>query len=405
MLLVLPVPFRLAENRLLIEAQACNGLNRWADNFEHVVAAAPVMPEAVAQTEKTISWETADTGLGQRITCIPLPWAYGLKDFIRAYPSCRRLLAGEVRRCEYLQFAIGGLVGDWAAVAATEAKKQGRQYAIHTDRVESQVLRKLAGSVSGPRAWKKIVEAKLMDRYHRSLIRNCSAGLWHGQECYSAYSPWCRNNYLIHDVHTKPSDAISSSRLESKLKDLDSAAELRIVYAGRMAEMKAPIEWIKAIAHARDQGIAVRATWYGDGELRPQMEAELATLKLNNLVNLTGFVTDRQILLEGLRDAHIMLFTHVTPESPRCLLEALISGTAIVGYDNPFARDLTANRGGGSFVPMHNWAALGDRIAELANSRGQVRQLITEAAANGSRFNDQSVFHERSLIVKTMGSN
>ena len=56
----------------------------------------------------------------------------------------RKLLAEEIERCEYLQFAIGNLIGDWAGVAATEARKQGRSYAIHTDRVEPQLLRKLA---------------------------------------------------------------------------------------------------------------------------------------------------------------------------------------------------------------------------------------------------------------------
>ena len=118
MLLVLPVPFRLKGNSLLFEAQACNGLNRWADNFSTVVAAAPVMPEPMAQADKTIVWEDTATVLNERITCIPLPWAYGIKDFLRTYGQYRQLLAEQIKACEYLQFAIGGLVGDWAALAA-----------------------------------------------------------------------------------------------------------------------------------------------------------------------------------------------------------------------------------------------------------------------------------------------
>ena len=402
MLLVLPVPFRLKGNSLLFEAQACNGLNRWADNFSTVVAAAPVMPEPMAQADKTIVWEDTATVLNERITCIPLPWAYGIKDFLRTYGQYRQLLAEQIKACEYLQFAIGGLVGDWAALAAVEAKKQGRPYAIHTDRVESQLLRKLAKGSTGPRAWKKRIEADLMDRYHRFVISHCAAGLWHGQECYAAYSPWCKNNHIVHDVHTKPSDAISAHEMDVKLQEVCNANELRIAYAGRMAEMKAPLEWVKAIGRARDKGVAVRATWYGDGELRSRVEAEINTLKLNGLVNLAGFVSDRTVLLDGLRKSHLILFTHITPESPRCLLEALICGTAIVGYDNAFAQDLTVGRGGGSYVPMHDWQALGDRIAELSANRSQLRQLLSQAAANGKRFNDQDLFRERSEIVKHM---
>ncbi len=401
MLLVLPVPFRVSGDRLLFESQACNGLNRWADNFSRVVVAAPVMPEALAQADKTIVWEDTASVLNERITCVQLPWAYSPPVFIRNYARCRKLLAKEIRGCHYLQFAIGGLVGDWAAVAATEAKKQGRKFAIHTDRVESQLLRELAQG-NGPRGWKKLIEAGLMDRYHRSIIRHCSVGLWHGQECFSAYSPWCRNSHLIHDVHTKKSDAISNADLQSKLDKLSSPAVLQLVYAGRMAEMKAPLEWLKAVAHARDLGIELHATWYGDGELRTQMEAEISALKLANVVRLAGFVSDRSLLLKGLKESSIMLFTHITPESPRCLLEALICGTPLVGYDNPFARDLTMTRGGGSYVPIHDWQALGTRIAELSADRQRLGKLITEAASNGARFNDEDLFRERSLIIKGM---
>ena len=358
MFLVLPVPFRQRGGQLLFESQACNGLKRWADNFGHVVMAAPVMPEQLAQADKTIFWEDTEVALDQRITCIQLPWAYRPGVFVREYRRIRRLFAEEIGRCEYLQFVIGGLVGDWGAVAAKEAAKQGRPFAIHTDRVESDVLRKLAKKQKGWRASKMVLDAWLMDRYHHSIIRRCSAGLWHGQECYTAYSPWCGNNHLIHDVHTKASDAISEVELQTKLSELVETPELKIVYAGRMAEMKAPLEWVKAIAHARDRGVALQATWYGDGELRARMEAEIAALKLNGSVHLAGFVSDRTVVLRALREAHLMLFTHITPESPRCLLEALISGTAIVGYDNPFARDLTPAHGGGSYLRIYGWQAL-----------------------------------------------
>ena len=404
MLLVLPVPFRRQGDKLLFEAQACNGLNRWADHFSTVIAAAPLIPEELAGKDRAIVWEDTK-GLNQRIRCIPLPWAYTLPAFLRSYPQIKRLLDAQIDQCEYLQFAIGGLVGDWAAIAAREAIKRNRRFAVHTDRVEPNLLRTLVRGKSGPRAWKMSVEASLMDRYHRSLISHCAVGLWHGQECYSAYAPWCENNYLIHDVHTKPSDGISASQLELKLARIESANELKIVYAGRMAEMKAPLEWLNAIAWACKLGVKLRAKWFGDGELRGQMEAEITRLNLNSVVQLTGFVSDRQQLLEELRDSHLMLFAHITPESPRCLLESLICGTPIVGYDNPFARDLTASQGGGSFVPIHDSKALGERIAHLSNERQELRALTAAAAGNGRRFNDEAVFSERSHIIKTVLSH
>jgi glycosyltransferase involved in cell wall biosynthesis len=93
------------------------------------------------------------------------------------------------------------------------------------------------------------------------------------------------------------------------------------------------------------------------------------------------------------------MFTHVTPESPRCLLESLISGTPIVGYRNKFAVDLTSSLGGGCFAEMHDWEALGKQIADLAFHRAELRQLTSEAARNGQRFSDVQVFAERSELI------
>jgi glycosyltransferase involved in cell wall biosynthesis len=401
MLLVLPVPFRRMGRKLLFESQACNGLNRWADNFSHVVVAAPVMPEHLALEDKTMTWEDTEKVLNpDRITCIELPWSYALKDFVRTYSKTRRMLADEIRCAAYLQFGIGGLVGDWAAIAALEADKQGRPFAIHTDRVEHELLLELARGKRTLRALKVRLLAPVMLRYHRHIIQRCSVGLWHGQSCYAAYSGWCENNYLIHDVHTKPSDAILPADLQAKLKDSLSSSELRIVYAGRMSAMKAPLDWLKAIAHARSLGARVSATWYGDGELRDEMRSHRDQLNLADCVQLPGFLADREKMLAKLRDAHLMVFTHITPESPRCLLEGLICGTPLAGYDSDFARDLTMERGGGSYVPKHDWRKLGELIASIATDRESLHQLISEAAANGSRFNDRDVFHERSEIIK-----
>src|SRR5579862_307302 len=142
MLLVLPVPFLQRDGALLMESQAHNGLRRWAANFDHVILAAPTTTDSMmATTGATIIWkDTSDLCSEQRVTLVPLPLAYDLSDFLRTYRRTRRLLAGYIKQARYLQFAIGGLVGDWAGVAALEAIRQKRLFAIHTDRVEHEVL-------------------------------------------------------------------------------------------------------------------------------------------------------------------------------------------------------------------------------------------------------------------------
>jgi glycosyltransferase involved in cell wall biosynthesis len=407
MFLVLPVPFRREGGELLFEEQACNGLDRWADNFLHLTVAAPVLPESIAQGETTMRWrDTKTLEHAERMTLIALPWAYSLRDFLRDYGRIAKLLRDEIARSRYLQFAIGGLIGDWAAVAAREAAKAGRKYAIHTDRVEHEVLLEVSRDQGWPRRAKATLIAALMKRYHAAIIKRCSLGLWHGNDCFRAYAPLCpAENRLIHDVHTKPQDAITRASLEEKIAGLESAARIETVYAGRIDPMKAPLDWLHAISVARDLGAPIHAVWYGDGKLRAEAEECMNRLKLSDFVSFPGFLADRQKLLSAMRSAHLMLFTHVTPESPRCLLEALISGTPIIGYDNAYAQDLLDTgdgkaSGGGSLVPIHDSNALGRRLAELAADRTTLTLLIREAAKNGERFNDAAVFMERSEFIK-----
>ena len=127
--------------------------------------------------------------------------------------------------------------------------------------------------------------------------------------------------------------------------------------------------------------------------------AEVQRQGLGDCVALPGFVRDRPLILETLRQAHALVFCHKTPESPRNLIEALVSGAPIVGYDSPFPRDLIAAHGGGVLTPLNDVNALVDSLASLATDRNRLVQLIQRAAKDGEPFNDVAVFKHRSEVI------
>jgi Glycosyl transferases group 1 len=400
MLLVLPAPFCMQDGKLMFEAQACNGVERWADHFSKVVVVAPLLPDEIVEREKTLVWrDSATLFQPDRFELVPVPWAYTVKLFIKHYAATRQRLAELIDRCQYLQFPLGGLFGDWGAVAAIEAHRQGRPYAIHTDLVEEQVILQLSQQSS----WTSRVKASLFSviakNYYGWIIQRSSLALLHGEDCHAAYSPLCRKSFLVHDTHTKPEDAISAEALTQKLAALPTDRALRICYAGRMVPMKAPLDWVRAIGRAKELGVEVQATWLGDGDLRDEVQQLVGQLGLEDCIELAGYEDDRGAVLQRLRSAHLMLFTHVTSESPRCLVEAFVSGTAIVGYYSRYAEELTHD-GGGTFVPVQDWRQLGERLRDLWGDRLQLRQLIEAAAAKRMRFNDRAVFQERSDLIK-----
>lgn len=396
--MVLPVPFKAEGEDLFFESQAANGAALWADNFQSVSIAAPVA--ASSDDSRAMSWVAAkDTRNNDRIKLIPLPNAPGAGAFFLNYATTRRVLAKAIRENQYLSFALWSLFGDWASVAALEAQKQGRAYSVWTDIVNHTAH--LSGTDRknwAAKAKAKIV-ARLMKNYHRQIIQKSALGLFHGADCFDAYAPWCENSHLVHDIHLTKADQISGGELSLKIERARRGEPLRIIYVGRISAEKGPEDWIAALKRAQQLGVSFKATWFGGG---PQLEAATAAAAsagLSARVKFPGFVSDREKIVGALRDADILLFCHKTEESPRCLIEALKSGSPIIGYSSGYPRDLTED-GGGRFVNVGESHALGDLIAELAGpDRTVLADLMTAAAVAGSELDDVGVFKHRSELI------
>lgn len=404
--LILPVPLRRSGEELLFETQACNGVTRWSEHFDRVVVACPLIPEHLAEQDSTIQWENVngikDVG---RMEFIPLPWSYHPFDFFRHYRSTRRLLAKRIRECQYLSFAISGLIGDWAAVACREATMAGRLYSVWTDNVATEYSK--SGNSQRPfhrRLWNQL-QIAVMDKYHKQIIRDSHLGLFHGRDCYDAYAPFCSNSHCVHDIHLKESDQISVDQLAKKIGRAKSSADLRICYVGRAIDIKGPLDWLAVISDLKRAGLPVSATWVGDGESLESMRDRATQLGIDEIVCLPGHCTNRQQLLETMQKHDLFVFCHKIAESPRCLIESLICGTPIVGYYSRYAEDLLSERGGGLLSPINEPHTLAAKIQELFVDRSRLSKLVDEAAWCGQQFSDVAVFKHRSELIKQYTGN
>jgi glycosyltransferase involved in cell wall biosynthesis len=400
LLLVLPVPMGQDSEGLLFESQALNGMARWLENFETIQVICPLLTGDSLHQEHSFVWKSvSELQNRKRVSFIPLPDATSPWKFARAYFPGKATIRRAVQQSRYLCFGIGGLFGDWGAVACLEAKRLGRPYAVWTDRVEHKV-----GRIVSPQAnsWQKLksnVRSRLMYSLEQRCIGQSSLGLFHGATCYAEYAPWCRTSYVVHDVHAKAADAIGSEQLDGKCERIATGERLTIIYVGRADKMKAPFDWLAVLSLLRDRGVPYQATWFGDGPLLAEMRNEVVRRGLNEVVSMPGFVADREELLGQIRAAHVFLFCHTTPESPRNLVEALVSGCPIVGYHSEFAAELVTD-GGGVFVMMNDTQSLADCICRLDANRSDFVALTQKAAMSGRKFNDVAVFQHRSELIK-----
>lgn len=404
-----PCQFRRCGSELCVEAQARHGLERWLDSFETLAVAAPVIPEEMAREGRETRWLPI-ARLSERVQLVPLPWAYRPDHFLRRLPGAIRILDRLIAESRYLQFAIGGLWGDWAAVAAELAIRQRRPYAVHTDNVAHDFVFRVSQTWTLRRRWQAKVDVPLMRSWHQRIIARADLGLFHGQDTLQAYGPWMRNagrGHRAHNIHDIHDEGIFEHSEHSRFEAIRGSSygrpgiPLRIVYAGRMAFEKAPGDWLNVVKGLHQRGVRIKAIWIGDGPLRDEFIQARIREGLEDIVSAPGFVADRAQVGEIYRSADLFLFTHLTRESPRCLLEALSFGIPIVGYDSAYARDLIVDRGGGLLVACGDWKALTDVVAQLATDSSRLAEMARDAAVNGARFTGRAVFSQRSALIKT----
>ena len=395
LMLVLPVPVFRCDGRLWFDTQACNGLRLWLAHFDHVTLITPegpvdIPPEGTSDLLATVPSPALDVR--------PLPMAYTPLAFARAVRPAARLLTEVMTRSTYLHFAIGGFWGDWGALAGLIAARKGRRWAVWTDRVESKVMAASARRRSGLRRIYGHGLATGAALLERAAIRRANLGLFHGMDTFREYAPLNAHAELVHDVHLGPEYRIALDMLAAKIARARSGAPLRILYGGRAHPDKGLIDWIEAISHVRDRGVRFEAVWWGDG---PDLEAGRALVRARDLeatVSLPGATQDRPRLMAAFRDADMFAFCHKTAESPRCLVEALLGGTPIIGYDRAYPRDLIAVHGGGRLTPA-NPLALAEAVVALDRDRALLADLIGRAAQDGRPLVDEEVFRHRAELM------
>lgn len=399
-LLFVHPPFYRTRDGIFFDSQAQNGLRLWAEHFDTVRIMAPLVDAPAGGVPSDASALQPFLEAHPTVEPVMLPrrgtWRFLMQDL----GPGRKVIRDQIAAAQYLVFGFSGYIGDWGTVACREAVRMGRPYAIFKDGVAHRVRRITQSKErrSFLRRLRDGVENTLMKYTDRKTVRGSALALLHGQDTMAYYGRFARDAQLVHDIHISKADRISEADLDRRLAARDKGL-LEVVYAGRVEEIKGPDHWVAAIGGAVRDGAAIRARWYGTGTLYDAQKERLPALGLEKIVTFKGFVAHRQMLHE-IRTADLFLFTHMTEESPRCLIEALAAGLPLVGFDNAYVRDLVGDSQAGLFVPRGDSAALARALTELAADPERLAAMAREARKVAEPLNDEDVFRHRSDIIK-----
>lgn len=396
-LLVLPLPATSVNGRIYIDNQACTGLDHWLTNFGRVTLVCPTQ-SAATPPASTLPLDTIKSY--GRLTFTGMPTAYTPLSFLRTFPVASRALKQLMGEANYLHFAIGGFWGDWGAVAALIANDKKLPFAVWTDRVESQVMMFQSETKRGlSRFYRKLI-AGLTAKLETYVIGKSSLGLFHGMDCFNAYEKLSSNPHLVHNINFKNSPHITAAELSDRTSSLPMR-NCRFVYAGRAHRDKGIFDWILVFARMHEHGYDFDAVWYGDG---PQLDAARAMVRSANLENVIQFrgPIDHDTTLRELKSFDAFVFCHQTPESPRCLIEAMVCGLPLIGYDSPYPNHLISEHCGGILTEPRCFMSLSDRLMELTIDPERLKLLGENAAKDGEHFTPERVFKHRSDLMRTI---
>jgi len=393
--LTLGAPFYREAGRLFVEAQTVSGLKAWQADFDRLIAASICKPGA-----PPAGWvDAAEAGItGAEFELMELPDGYHLPTYLRTRAEVARRMRDALRRADYRLFAIGGWLGDWGVFGARLAQAEAIPHGIWFDRVESQVL---AGAHDGSlkerlKAW---IKSRVTARREAQVLAHADMALLHGQTVFDRFRGMTRRPVRVEDIHLEASDRIPVDRLARKLAEAEQGP-LALGYVGRADRMKGPLLWVEALARLSEAGVDFTAEWAGDGPMLDEMKDLARARGIGDRLVFHGFVSDRDEVKEILRRAQVLLFCHMTDESPRNLIEALFSATPLVGFADTYARKLVEEQDAGLLVERGDVDGLVAALTAMDGDRARLSALIERAGRSALHLTRSEVFSHRARLIR-----
>lgn len=395
MLMVLPANLEMKDDEIILDGDFSHYLKFYLESFEKVVIACPAAKLGTFPTVASLG----PMDQNDRLRIIVLPEPYREDRYMQSRRRVTSLLKEEIKNADFVVVAPHSAF-DWPTLAAELCMQVQKPYNMEADwnlqQVNWSTWKKLPFGINKLRRylWMRHHDP----RYFRAM-RNSNIALLHGRDVFDAYKNIAPNPHLVNNIRLAPGDHISDNILHAKIAHISTKLRLNIVFAGRAIGMKGPMEWLSTLCRLKELGVPFDATWFGAGEMLPQMKAFVDANQLNGHVTIAGQVA-RPIIFKALFRADIFMFCHLTRESPRNVVEALAAGVPIIGFGSPFSKHLVEIHGGGLFVETGDVEALAQAIMNLNNNRKELSALVSNAASSGRQFDRTVAITRRIELMK-----
>ncbi len=167
----------------------------------------------------------------------------------------------------------------------------------------------------------------------------------------------------VHVVHC----GVDPVYLQAKPLPIPATPVAKLVNIGRLAEQKGQLLLVEAAARLRSTGRAFEIVVIGDGELRPQLEARIAALRLHDHVKLVGWQNGEQVRAH-LTQARGLVLPSFAEGLPVVIMEALALQRPVVTTQIAGIPELVRPGETGWLVPAGDVEALTNALGDLVDA-------------------------------------
>ena len=179
---------------------------------------------------------------------------------------------------------------------------------------------------------------------------------------------------------------------------LETEKENKIVCVGRIIKQKNNIMMLKAFANICEEFKDYKLVFYGDGDMREELEKQAETLQIADRVVFAGNVKN---VIEHIKDAQMYVMTSNYEGMPNTLLEAMCAGLPVISTRVSGAVDVIENGKNGALVDVNDVAALTEEIRHFITDKEHATRCAKNASMLADYLKKEKIIAQWSEYIET----
>lgn len=234
----------------------------------------------------------------------------------------------------------------------------------------------VAGKLKLGKRLRRLASATMEEARTRWAIRHMAGFQANGTPTYDAYRKLNSDALLYFDSRVTEDLIVSEAALERRLQRLRGPGPLRLVFSGRLTEIKGADDLPEVARRLRDRGLDFKLDIYGSGDQEWVVQRKIDRYGLSERVQVHGSLDFRTELMPTVaRDADLFVCCHRQGDPSCTYLETFACGVPVVGYKNEALGGMLDRVVAGKVSPMDQPERLADMIFALSKRPEKIARM------------------------------